>query len=73
MSKYFELEKCIEERLHLLSTRLNLNPQDVEINYIQRKMNLFNSNDKVYYCQNYSKFSVKAYQGTVKHYEEQVK
>lgn len=64
-----DLEDSIEHRLLLLSIRLNLDINSVKSNYVHRLNNL----DYVVPSGYKSRAFVKAYEGTVRYFEQRVK
>lgn len=68
-SRFADLEDCIDHRLLLLSIRHNLEINSVKANYVHRLNNL----DYVVPSGYKSRCFAKAYEGTVKYYEQRVK
>lgn len=73
VSRYAKLDHDIEERINLLSTRLNLEPKSANATYLQEKYKLMNeTNNLTFFCENYSKFCVKALHETINFYERRI-
>lgn len=73
IKKYFDLEKCIEDRLdNNLSNRYNLLPNVATAEYIHR-LNVLKQAYPNEAKQHLSKLMFNAYIGTIKYYEKQVK